>query len=180
MHSLKNSYRIFKILITITASATIPIILIFNLYHKSNTMSIGQSIINVLKNNVLGVPTAQAATLPIAKDKIDILARQIATLEGYKKTGTIADRQKNPGNLMYIGQKGATKGTKGFAIFPSHQIGWQALRSQILRDAGRGKTLQQFIYGYAPPTQNNTAQYLRSVTAALRTTPTTQLSKAIK
>lgn len=142
----------------------------------SATMSVGKSILSALSP----IQVAQAAPLPKAKDKTDILARQIATLEGYKKTGTIADRQRNPGNLRYVGQKGATKGTKGFAVFPTHEAGWEALRSQITRDALRGKTLQQFIYGYAPPKENNTASYLRNVVKALGATPTSKLLQVLK
>lgn len=128
---------------------------------------------------LLGIHTARAAPLPKAKDRTDTLAQQIARLEGYTKTGTLADRQRNPGNLRFVGQKGATRGDRGFARFPTHQAGWTALRSQILLDAGRGISLDRFIYKYAPPQENNTASYLRSVSRTLGVNPTALLKKAI-
>jgi len=130
--------------------------------------------------NLLGIPTASAAQLPPLKDNTDKLAAQIATLEGYKKTGTLADRQRNPGNLRYVGQKNAVKGDRGFARFNTHQDGWKALRNQISLDASRGHTLQSFIYKYAPPSENNTASYLGSVSKVLRAKPSTKLSVVIK
>lgn len=129
---------------------------------------------------LLGIPTVHAAPLPRAKDNTDLLAQQIARLEGYTKTGTLADRQMNPGNLRFVGQKGAVKGNKGFAKFKTHQDGWTALRGQIGLDASRGKTLQQFIYGYAPPSENNTAAYLNSVARAMKAKPSTRLSDLLR
>lgn len=133
-----------------------------------------------LLNRVLGIKEASAATIPAPKDSTDKVAAVIATIEGYKKKGTIADRQKNPGNLRFVGQKGASKGTKNFAIFKTHQEGWNALRRQIQLDASRGLTLKQFIYKYAPPQENNTARYLATLASKLGASPNAKLSQVIK
>ena len=71
------------------------------------------------------------------------------------------------------------KGEKGFARFPSQQAGWNALRSQIILDANRGKTLQQFIYKYAPPQENNAPRYLSSVAATMKASPASSLKRLL-
>lgn len=129
---------------------------------------------------ILGVKEASAAELPKATDTKQKLANAIATYEGYKKTGTLADRQRNPGNLRFAGQKNAVRGDKGFAKFKTHQDGFNALVAQIKLDSNRNLTLRQFIYKYAPPKENNTAAYLRSVSKTLGISPDTKLKAVIK
>lgn len=75
-----------------------------------------------------------------------------------------SQKNNNPGNLRYAGQKEATgKDDKGYAIFPTPQAGWRALHAQIRLDQRRGLTLEQFIAKYAPPNENNTSEYLEFV-----------------
>lgn len=69
----------------------------------------------------------------------------------------------NPSNLRFAGQTGAVKGEGGFAKFQSPQAGVNALYNQIKLDASRGLTLAQFINKFAPPTENDTATYIRQV-----------------
>lgn len=82
----------------------------------------------------------------------------------------------NPGNLRFVGQAGATQGSGGFARFSSPAAGVSALASQIKLDASRGATLASFINKYAPPSENNTSQYLTQAIANLKVSPTTKLS----
>lgn len=89
-------------------------------------------------------------------------------------SGTLAFKNNNPGNLRYVGQAGASQGVGGFARFDSPEAGFQALISQIQLDANRGLTLSQFINKYAPPSENNTSQYIQqaiSATGASANTP---------
>lgn len=107
-------------------------------------------------------------------------------LESFKNVGNtrvsipqssrLAFVNNNPGNLRFVGQQGATKGENGFAKFSSPEAGVKALESQIKLDASRGLTLQQFINKYAPPTENNTNQYLAQMTQMLGVPPTTKIS----
>lgn len=107
-------------------------------------------------------------------------------LESFKNVGNtrvsipqssrLAFVNNNPGNLRFVGQQGATKGENGFAKFSSPEAGVKALESQIKLDASRGLTLQQFINKYAPPTENNTNQYLAQMTQILGVPPTTKIS----
>ena len=47
------------------------------------------------------------------------LANAIANFEGFNVSGSVAQRNNNPGNLMYAGQAGASQGANGFAVFDS-------------------------------------------------------------
>lgn len=81
--------------------------------------------------------------------------------------GGRARRNNNPGNLKYVGQKGATKGEDGFAVFPTPFDGMKAMRRQLFLDVspqGRNLNLTDFITKYAPPSDNNdTAAYIAFV-----------------
>ena len=76
---------------------------------------------------------------------------------------TLAARNNNPGNLRFVGQEGAVPGEKGFAKFETPEAGYEALQRQIELDKGRGHTVESFVNKYAPPTENNTAQYAKIV-----------------
>jgi len=90
----------------------------------------------------------------------------------------LASVNNNPGNLRFAGQTGASQGEGGFARFPSPEAGYQALKNQINLDASRNLTLENFIYKYAPPTENATSTYLQQMiqfTGANANTPISQI-----
>jgi hypothetical protein len=77
---------------------------------------------------------------------------------------TRGQRNNNPGNLRFAQQKEATgQDDKGFAIFKDAPAGFRAFHAQIKLDASRGLTLEQFIHKYAPPSENDSEQYLKVV-----------------
>jgi len=83
------------------------------------------------------------------------------------KTDSIGFKNKNLGNIKFDNQPGAKKGPKGFAIFNSHEDGIRHLHRQILLDAARGDTLEEFIYEYAPESDGNkTESYLSDLMKA--------------
>lgn len=83
----------------------------------------------------------------------------ISEMEGFNVPNSRAQRNNNPGNLR------SWKGVPvegGYANFPTAAEGWNALRSQVRRNVGRGLTLYEFfggkpnVYaGYAPAADNN-------------------------
>lgn len=87
----------------------------------------------------------------------------------------LAVANNNPGNLRYAGQSGATPGKGGFAKFATPEAGVKALQNQINLDASRGLTLGQFINKYAPPSENNTSQYLTQAINNLKVSANTPL-----
>jgi hypothetical protein len=115
------------------------------------------------------------------------IAATIQQMEGYYP-GTPAYTNNNPGNLMYVGQAGATKSpTSSFAVFPDYDSGYQALLSQIQNYANRGLTIQQMMNIYAPATDNNgnpipgnnPTLYATTIANALGMSPGDSVSTAI-
>ncbi|WP_316413581.1 hypothetical protein [Mesoterricola silvestris] len=78
-----------------------------------------------------------------------------------KVKGTHPNRDNNPGNLVNgkVAKEHGAIGTDGkFAIFPSAQHGWEAL-ADLLDNKYANSSLNGTIDSYAPPSENNTAQY---------------------
>jgi hypothetical protein len=104
------------------------------------------------------------------------LAQSIATMEGYFRGGTLAQKNNNPGNLR-AGPSAIGKDSNGLAIYATAQDGWNDLYRQIGLDAGRGLSLAQFIGKYAPPNENNTSGYLSFVSSSIGVDPSTPLAQ---
>lgn len=107
------------------------------------------------------------------------------TNKGYP---SVAARNNNPGNLRYTEQLGATKDPdSGFARFNSPQVGFLALERQLRKYKERDMTLEQMVNAYAPPHENDSAEYLRRMerltgfraNTNLRYIKTEDLAKAI-
>ena len=89
-------------------------------------------------------------------------------------------RNNNPGNLNFVHQPGAVlePGPNArFARFPTAEAGLAALRDQLRRYILRDgiDTVAGIIGKWAPPTENNTAAYIRGVAHALGVEPDTRL-----
>jgi len=102
--------------------------------------------------------------------RIVTIATAIARREGFFAQGdTLAKRNRNPGNLRcasaYLKAPYLAKvDGRNFCVFPSFELGWQALYFQVRLDmVERGKTLAQFIEKYAPPIENDTDAYVEFV-----------------
>lgn len=109
----------------------------------------------------------------MATAAIRALADAITRMEGYAP-GTRAWRNNNPGNLRdYKKTNGQwaiwptlPHDDKGFPQFATPEAGRAALERDLGLKVGRGMTLEQIIYAWAPPSDgNNTAQYLANVVA---------------
>ena len=95
----------------------------------------------------------------------------------------------NPGNLVYVGQAGATPGPGGLAQFDTYDDGLQALYNQIGLYAngtcgacgGQPLTIQQMANIYAPASVpgNNPTAYAQSMAASLGVTPDASLSSLL-
>jgi len=111
-------------------------------------------------------------------DLIDSLAQSIATMEGYFKPNTIAQRNNNPGNLR---SWGSTPTQGGYAVFATAEEGWAALRQQVQRNVNRGLTLEEFfggkpgVYpGYAPSADSNNPTHYAQFVAGRAGIPANQ------
>jgi hypothetical protein len=107
------------------------------------------------------------------------LSQAIAREEGYYIDGTRAQRNNNPGNIEYgpfARSHGATGGDPRFAIFPTPEAGFAALVGLLLKHY-LGMTVAQALSHWAPPVENNTAQYIRNVCAWIEKDPTAIITK---
>lgn len=81
-------------------------------------------------------------------------------------------RNNNPGNLNFVGQRGAhleSGAHPRFAVFPTPEDGLRALRDQLVRYHQRGiTTVAAIIATWAPPSdRNDTPAYARTVAQRL-------------
>lgn len=89
----------------------------------------------------------------------------------------------NPGNLRFIGQRGATQGKGGFAKFSSPQAGYQALIDDLNAKKAPGgnlgpqSTLQELVFVYAPPSENASQQYVEQIAKMLGVSANTPIGQ---
>lgn len=110
--------------------------------------------------------------------KIIEVAKAIADHEGWTppnernkdyNSGSIAYRHNNPGNLRYSSFQAGQK--NGFAYFFNEDIGWMALMYDIWKKCngntstklGPKSTLADLITIWAPPSENDTENYISVV-----------------
>ena len=91
------------------------------------------------------------------------LAVLIAREEGFFRSGTLPQRQNNPGDLRHSPHSQHPGDPNAIGAIDTPEHGWGDLERQLQIDAGRGLTLRQAIYSWAPPSENDTAQYLQFV-----------------
>ena len=102
----------------------------------------------------------------------------IARIEGYGIANVHPTRDNNPGDII-AGNFTLQHGQEGvdgrFAVFPNADEGYAALRA-LLQKHYAGLTVAQAINKYAPPSENNTNNYIQSVCASTGLTPSTILT----
>lgn len=83
----------------------------------------------------------------------DSIAQSIATFEGFYQAGSVAQRNKNPGNLRV----GAPADSRGYTIFPDAGAGWTALVADIAAKFRKypNYTFLGFFERYAPSSDSN-------------------------
>jgi hypothetical protein len=91
------------------------------------------------------------------------LAKLIATEEGFFTSGSLPQRNRNPGDLRHSPHSQHPGDANAIGVIDSDADGWADLERQLQLDASRGMTLREAIYSWAPPTENDTAGYLAFV-----------------
>lgn len=85
----------------------------------------------------------------------------------YKQVGgTRAWRNKNPGNIRmteFSRRAGAIGEAGGFAVFPDEQTGMRAIKKLLRGKSYNNLTIANAVSRYAPPSENNTVAYQRSL-----------------
>lgn len=95
------------------------------------------------------------------KDLLGRLASAIATSEGYFVLGSLPRRNNNPGDLRAAPWLENPRIINHFVQFQSPAQGISGLYHQIALDVARGVSLRQLIFKWAPPSENNTDNYLK-------------------
>ena len=119
---------------------------------------------------------------------INDLADAMASFEG-SSASDLNHRNNNPGNLVYVGQTGATLGEGGFAKFSSWQAGLDAMTWQLGHNLIRGTnasgqpttTLSEMIAGWAnrPSDQGALPNYISTVANKLGINPNESLASQL-
>lgn len=140
--------------------------------------------IDLLKKALADTPQTGVPPYP---GKITQWAKAIERMEGYFP-GSRSYRNKNPGNFKFVGQYRAIgKDDKGFAIFPSYEIGFDHL-CRVLYNACSGvsavykpdMTLYSFFEVYAPSSDDNYPKgYAEFVAKLLNVDPATHIKNLL-
>lgn len=112
------------------------------------------------------------------------LAQAIATMEGFYTPGTRAQRNNNPGNIEFGGFAQSCGSLRAesqgrFAVFPSADAGFHALETLLLSSAYRDLSVQQAIHRYAPPSENDTTNYVQQVCRWCGCQPTDRVADVV-
>lgn len=106
---------------------------------------------------------------------------QLADGSTERRDGARNWRNNNPGNIQFgdFAKRFGALGSDGrFAIFPSYEAGRKAKEALLFEGRGyAGMNIQQAIFRYAPPNENNSQNYVNTVAAAAGVPPSTLLSQ---
>jgi hypothetical protein len=114
----------------------------------------------------------------------DALAGAIMRMEGYYP-GTLAYKNNNPGNLIFVGQAGAVNDGGGFARFQTFDDGYNALVRQLKIYTDRGLTVSELTHKWAPACAssmcdgNNPVGYAANIAQWLGVSVDTPLSSVV-
>ncbi len=95
-------------------------------------------------------------------ENLYVLAEAVKQHEGFYP-GSVAFDNNNPGALRRWPTQVGT--TRGFAIFPSYEVGYQALLDLLLTRCGKDWTLYRLMSWYAPSSDNNNPYRYASILA---------------
>jgi hypothetical protein len=108
------------------------------------------------------------------------IAELIAREEGYGIPGALPTRNDNPGDLRHSAHSfHSPDAPDAIGEIDTPTDGWNDLVRQLDLYAGRGLTVAQAIYEWAPPNENNTPAYLSYIVNGLGVSSDTLLSSAL-
>lgn len=109
------------------------------------------------------------------------LARVMAQEEGFSVMGSVPNRDHNPLDLRHSPHSSHEgEGSNDIGIIDTDADGWADAERQLQLYASRGMTLQQMVYTLAPPTENNSEQYLAYVCGQMGLPETASVADALK
>lgn len=113
------------------------------------------------------------------------LPNAIASFEGYGITGSLAQQNNNPGNLVYSPWEseygGEPGGSGGFASFPDASSGMAALKNRLSQLISQGDSISDIVdtwagtqYGNSQASVDNYTNFLSQQTGIDANTPLSQ------
>lgn len=109
------------------------------------------------------------------------LAHLIAQEEGFNVPGSLPQRDNNPGDLRHSPHSFHTAAAPdAIGDIDTAQDGWADLERQLHLFAQRGMTLREAIYEFAPPSENDSEQYLNFVCQGLGVPDTISVAQALE
>ena len=109
------------------------------------------------------------------------LAVLISQEEGYEIPGSVPNRDNNPGDLRHSPHSfHSPSDPNGIGQIPTKAEGWEDLEDQLQKYAARRLTLQQMVYEFAPPIENNSAAYLNYLCQGLGCQPDISVTDALQ
>jgi hypothetical protein len=108
------------------------------------------------------------------------LAQLIANEEGFGIPGALPTRDNNPGDLRHSPHSFHSGDPNAIGQIDTVADGWADLERQLQLYGERGLTLRQAIYEFAPPSENNSEQYLNYVCQGLNVQPDILVTDALK
>jgi len=109
------------------------------------------------------------------------LAQLIGKREGFGVPGDLPTRNNNPGDLMHApGEVHPADAPNSIGSFPTPAAGWAALERQLSLWAARGLTIAQAIETEAPPSCNDTAEYIAFICEGLPAPSTMPVAEALQ
>lgn len=110
------------------------------------------------------------------------LIQAIARIEGFNVAKSRPQRDNDPGDIVagaFTKAHGATGSDGRFAIFPDAATGFAALTDLLKSPSYINLTVEQAINRYAPPSENNTVNYVNVVCGWVGCTPQTPIKELI-
>ena len=119
----------------------------------------------------------------LVKPVVQTMAEAIMDFEGWYY-GSVSQRNNNPGNIKYRGQKGAVgKDSQGHAIFETFEAGWNALINQLNLAFDNASAVynndMSLIAFFSKYAEQNAIPYAAYVAERLGVTPSTKLKDLI-
>ena len=129
-----------------------------------------------MKRSNFKLSASSSNQMPGPKSKLALL---ISKMEGFGKPGTVPTTHHNPGDLRHSPHSEHPEDPNAIGVIDTDEHGWEDLERQLQLYAYRNMTVKDAIYQFAPPTENNTQNYLNFICEGLNCSPDTPISKVL-
>lgn len=108
------------------------------------------------------------------------LARVMAQEEGFYVEGSVPNRDHNPLDLRHSPHSEHPGNPNAIGVIDTDADGWADADRQLQLYADRQMTVRAMVYTLAPPSENDSEQYLNFVCTHMGCTPDTSVAEALQ